>query len=205
MENTPTYDSNIVIDCSNIELSYIERDDSSLDSDTECCICFENIKKTNNCTTPCGHMFCFNCIVKSLNNNKNCPYCRTVLDDSPDDEDEEENEDYEDYDDYRDNDDANEDLLNKLTERFEKYGFTLKDAISMLSDVYSSKNSTYTEEYFDRLNDHYNIMYEEVSDEVNENKAFGLEDYRITENKPISRIIVENLVDTTIEQIMLNN
>ena len=180
MENTFILDSNI--DDNEIE---------SCNSDTECCICFESIKKTNNCTTPCGHIFCFNCIVKSLNNNKNCPYCRTILDDSPDeDEDEEiedEDEDEDDYDeDYEDydenNDDKNEELLNTLTERYEKNGFTLKDALSMLSNLYSNKNSTYTEEYFDRLTDHYNIMYEDIYAEFEENKAFGLEDHRIEEN-----------------------
>ena len=45
----------------------------------ECCICYETIGKTNNCTTPCGHDFCFKCMVKCLSQNSACPYCRTAL------------------------------------------------------------------------------------------------------------------------------
>jgi len=47
----------------------------------DCCICFEELGKTNISTTPCGHTFCFNCIVKCLKVNNTCPYCRTVLKD----------------------------------------------------------------------------------------------------------------------------
>ena len=36
------------------------------DSITECVICFEEMGKTNSCVTPCGHKFCFNCMVKAL-------------------------------------------------------------------------------------------------------------------------------------------
>ena len=33
----------------------------------------------NNCTTPCGHMFCFQCLAKALEQNNTCPMCRAVL------------------------------------------------------------------------------------------------------------------------------
>ena len=45
----------------------------------ECCICYEQIGEKNKCTTPCGHKFCFNCMMKSLNVNNTCPCCRAVL------------------------------------------------------------------------------------------------------------------------------
>ena len=45
----------------------------------ECAICFENFEGSNICITPCGHKFCFNCMMKSLNNKNNCPCCRAVL------------------------------------------------------------------------------------------------------------------------------
>ena len=45
----------------------------------ECCICFEELGKTNITTTPCGHIFCFKCIIKCLDIKNTCPYCRVVL------------------------------------------------------------------------------------------------------------------------------
>ena len=45
-----------------------------------CCICFEilDIKK-NYCVTPCGHPFCFMCIVKTMAKQNSCPCCRASL------------------------------------------------------------------------------------------------------------------------------
>jgi len=45
-----------------------------------CCICYEpmNIKK-NYCVTPCGHAFCFICIVKTMSKQNSCPCCRASL------------------------------------------------------------------------------------------------------------------------------
>ena len=45
-----------------------------------CCICFEpmNLKK-NYCVTPCGHAFCFICIVKTMAKQNSCPCCRASL------------------------------------------------------------------------------------------------------------------------------
>ena len=45
-----------------------------------CCICFEpmNLKK-NYCVTPCGHPFCFGCIVKTMTKQNACPCCRAPL------------------------------------------------------------------------------------------------------------------------------
>jgi hypothetical protein len=45
----------------------------------ECCVCYEPIQTTNVSTTPCGHTFCFQCILRCLDVNNTCPYCRTVL------------------------------------------------------------------------------------------------------------------------------
>lgn len=45
-----------------------------------CCICLENIKKTNTCTTKCGHQFCLTCLFDNINSSKDgkldCPMCR---------------------------------------------------------------------------------------------------------------------------------
>jgi hypothetical protein len=45
-----------------------------------CCICFEILNtKKNYCVTPCGHPFCFMCIVKTMAKQNSCPCCRASL------------------------------------------------------------------------------------------------------------------------------
>jgi hypothetical protein len=61
----------------------------------ECAICFDEIGSSNNCVTPCGHKFCFKCIVKSTKQNNSCPCCRGPLCE-PSIEEEEEEEEYSD-------------------------------------------------------------------------------------------------------------
>ena len=66
---------------------------SSQKESIECCICMDAINfATNNCITPCGHTFCFQCLAKALEKNNTCPCCRAVLmeeDDRNDDDDDE--------------------------------------------------------------------------------------------------------------------
>jgi len=53
---------------------------SSQKESIECCICMDAINlSTNNCITPCGHTFCFQCLAKALEKNNTCPCCRAVL------------------------------------------------------------------------------------------------------------------------------
>lgn len=48
--------------------------------ETICPICMNNIIDHNNIAiTPCGHKFCFNCIIDSLQTIYTCPCCRTYL------------------------------------------------------------------------------------------------------------------------------
>lgn len=45
-----------------------------------CSICLNTNNNNNNfAITPCGHKFCFNCIIQSLQTIYTCPYCRTIL------------------------------------------------------------------------------------------------------------------------------
>ena len=74
--------------------------------DTECCICFEVIGEKNNCVTPCGHKFCFQCMSRALAKNNTCPCCRTVLMEV--EEDEEYDEAYESSNDESDSDSDDE-------------------------------------------------------------------------------------------------
>ena len=47
--------------------------------DINCLICLNNIEKDNIGITDCGHIFCYNCIYKSLKFNNSCPKCRTKI------------------------------------------------------------------------------------------------------------------------------
>ena len=46
----------------------------------ECSICFNKIGERNNCVTPCGHLFCFTCIIEVIRHDSNsCPNCRSAF------------------------------------------------------------------------------------------------------------------------------
>jgi hypothetical protein len=70
-----------------------------MESIEECPICIKPIlTNIDNVKTPCGHTFCFSCIIKWIvENNSSCPLCRYILYEKPTDidielEDEEINE-----------------------------------------------------------------------------------------------------------------
>lgn len=52
---------------------------------TECVICFDEFTNSNICITPCGHKFCFKCLMKHLNTSDTCPCCRELLKEKEDD------------------------------------------------------------------------------------------------------------------------
>lgn len=70
----------------------IDHNVGDVQSQQECCICYNELQKVNVTTTPCGHSFCFRCIIKCLERNNTCPYCREVLQDAPVEEEWEEEE-----------------------------------------------------------------------------------------------------------------
>ena len=53
---------------------------------TECAVCYDKIGNKNNCVTPCGHTFCFQCMMSCLNYKNTCPICRQVLQEEINDE-----------------------------------------------------------------------------------------------------------------------
>ena len=55
-------------------------------SHVECSVCYEKIGEKNNCVTPCGHTFCFQCMMSCLNYKNTCPICRQVLQEEVDDD-----------------------------------------------------------------------------------------------------------------------
>ncbi|XP_050499884.1 peroxisome biogenesis factor 10-like [Diabrotica virgifera virgifera] len=58
----------------------LESEMSAVTSKKGCILCAENIKSA--CSTPCGHIFCWNCIYESLQYQKNCPICREEVNSS---------------------------------------------------------------------------------------------------------------------------
>ena len=153
----------------------------------ECCICYEFIdKEKNNCTTECGHTFCFKCLATSLlHNNSTCPCCRTKLVDIPDDEEEDDEEDLGDddtEDEYDEDDDEDEDDtvcdIDEIISRIDKSGFTKDDIISMLIGRYK-KDEKYTNEYIYDMNNKFDLLIEDADNEAKERKLFSEEDFRI--------------------------
>ena len=61
-------------------VSMMKTSETKKEEEENCCICFEpmNLKK-NYCVTPCGHPFCFGCIVKTMAKQNACPCCRAPL------------------------------------------------------------------------------------------------------------------------------
>ena len=78
----------------------------------ECCICMDTINSsTNNCVTPCGHTFCFQCLAKALEKNNTCPCCRAVLMEEENEEDD--NDDESIWSEFSDEEDDEEDTINE--------------------------------------------------------------------------------------------
>ncbi|WIA33437.1 hypothetical protein OEZ86_006569 [Tetradesmus obliquus] len=42
----------------------------------KCLICLDGIKADCMATTPCGHVFCYECIMDAVRATKKCPKCR---------------------------------------------------------------------------------------------------------------------------------
>ena len=101
----------------------------------ECCICYDVIGEQNNCTTPCGHKFCFVCMMKTLETNNTCPCCRAVLQEKQeeeDDEDEESDYEYSDEEDEVDYHDINSRASTKdIASELESLGYTMSDILTL--------------------------------------------------------------------------
>ena len=70
-----------------------------------CNICYEEVGDKNRCSTPCGHLFCFQCIMKSSKLNNTCPMCREIICENIENNNDDDNDDegsYESGDDYTD-------------------------------------------------------------------------------------------------------
>jgi hypothetical protein len=176
----------------------------------ECCICFETIGKSNNCVTKCGHAFCFECITKSLTNNNTCPCCRAVIMDVPEENDDDESEyefDSQDGSDDEEEDDGEDDeepenLQELIAERFTKKGYTLIDAMYLLTGFLEKNGSKHEKEHIEKIEkmrDCYDEIYDDILNEHKEQKMFENEDVNCLKTK--NNIIMWNEMKTNIDDI----
>jgi hypothetical protein len=149
--------------------------------DNECVICYEVIGKRNNCVTPCGHAFCFNCLVSAMTRKNTCPCCRSELFALPSEDDLDSDGDYESDEDYDSDEDYEDELIpvELIADRLEKNGFTMLDVVSMLTNNYSKTNPTYTVDFISKMNSKYESLLEEIENEFDEQKKFAAEDIRV--------------------------
>jgi len=146
----------------------------------ECSICYDEIGERNSCVTNCGHQFCFNCIVTSLQHSNVCPYCRTQLveikseqENNPDEIIEEVDESDDEENEIEDTTDV-EDIVVRLQER----GVTMLDVVSLLIGRYSKTRDTNIdmEERIENLhNSVWNVIVE-IDDETIEQNRMEIED-----------------------------
>ena len=168
-------------------------------AEIKCTICFEKIGEKNNTTTPCGHIFCFECITRAMQTNNTCPYCRAVLIELKEDNAEEEDDEYESYNseedsDYDEDDESNIDDydqdsgdIEKILHLFEEKGYNLKDAMTLLLNRKSKTDTKYTNEYLKKLEDDFELICDNIDEEYfsmrEEQENFAKEDTRSIENQ----------------------
>ena len=139
----------------------------------ECPICYEEIGNKNTCTTECGHTFCFKCMAASIQRNVNCPCCRFELIERVDEESDEISDDEEEDDEDREDDEEEEEEIEATVEHlatiFEKKGYTLHDALSLLCGRLSKQENKNTNEYYEKMSEDFdNMLIECDSDAIRE-------------------------------------
>lgn len=175
----------------------------------ECCICYETIGDKNNCTTPCGHKFCFVCLATSLNHNKACPCCREVLVKSSEEDDDDESL-WEGDDDDEDDEDEDEDesgLIMSINEIFENadliYSKLSAKGISLtqyfriiFSDAMGdcSDEEWYNEEEQDEINDMIEKILKEVSQEIKSNVEMKKEQMMFLQEDNIKHVSALDMI-----------
>lgn len=156
-----------------------------MSTERECVICYEPINVSANvCITPCGHEFCFNCMLKHLQQNNGCPCCRSTLIEEPVDEEEDEEDEYDEEDSENEEEDEEEEgdepegeyPIEDLVAAFEAKGYGLKDALSLLMYKFSKTDEKYTKAYIRQLEADIDDMNEELQNEHVEREEMAVED-----------------------------
>ena len=101
----------------------------------ECPVCFDTIDENKNCVvTECGHKFHCSCLMKNASfNGFNCPFCRTVMAEMPEDSDEE--DDYETDDDNSDDDSSDDE---EEGEHKQKYNIIVENLHDLINELYNN-------------------------------------------------------------------
>ena len=171
----------------------------------ECSICYDELGTTNTCTTPCGHEFCFKCMMAALNHNNTCPCCRSTLREEVVVEDEESDDDYEyenedEWDpiteninylrrrttylqDMRDPDACPAATPQVLAKKIQDAGYTMEDLVVIWSERIDRSNERYKDNNFVKkmvsdIENMVDIEDQEVDDRESEMEFMGQEDHR---------------------------
>ena len=154
----------------------------------ECSICYDELGTTNTCVTPCGHEFCFKCMMSALNHNNTCPCCRTQLKEVQESDEEDDDDDEEEFSEYDWNPEyeninirtvypeniTSDDLHNIsnhsdfetpeiISKKIQNSGYTMEDVVSIwLGRIQRSKSRYNRNSFVNKMvNDIQNIVYTE--------------------------------------------
>ena len=159
---------------------------------TECPICYTEIGSKNKCITECGHEFCLKCMINWSQQSVACPCCREELIETSTENDDEdiEDEDVDDDDDDDDDDDGDYDddetsgNIEEIAALFEKKGYSIIDAISMILGRRSKTEGKDTEEYYTEMTNVFDAIVSDVDDaaerELSEREMMESEDKVVT-------------------------
>jgi len=152
----------------------------------ECPICYSEIGSKNKCVTECGHEFCLKCMLNWSQKSFACPCCRGELVESSTENNEEDIEDEDDDDDEDDDEDDDYDddetggNIEEIAALFEKKGYSIIDAISMILGRRSKTEGKETEEYYTEMTNVFDVIVSDVDDEAErelyEREMMGSED-----------------------------
>jgi hypothetical protein len=139
----------------------------------DCPICFDCIEgEKNKVVTDCGHTFHTNCLMKNIaHNGFDCPYCRFVMADVPEDSDDENSEWLEDDEEsYYEEEDIALEGVRLLFQRVEEPEEKILPTIDEINNILVSEGYT-TKDLLKVILTHYEEFYDhEVYDE-HENDA----------------------------------
>ena len=155
-----------------------------MSEEKECIICYESLQSVNLCVTPCGHEFCFKCMMLHVQRSSGCPCCRATIVEDIEMSDDEDDEDYEESDTssiHNEEEEGEQDdsyPIEKLVEVFESKGYGLKDALSLLMFKFSKTDQKYTKNYIHQLETDIEDAHEELQNQHEEQINMMSEDVR---------------------------
>ena len=128
-----------------------------------CGICQAQQKKTNTCTTQCGHVYCLTCIVKHMEDSYECPICSASLNEHDSPETVESH-----FDDHQVG------CIDRVADILEGDGINMLDVLVYYSGRYNSKTYPYWPrnrdchlEHIERVEEVINNAFKEVDREHN--------------------------------------